>query len=222
VTAPGAVRKRGRAVLWISAAAALVVAAGTAGFFVLESAGNAAPTAFTTPMDVCTLISAEEAGRLLRTSNPPKGKPGLDGEGPTCGWSVSSSGVGLQVQKDSDTVDPWSMTTVTARKLFQSQERFWARRDTVDWWWAEIGAPKPQTARRTPVRRIDGVGEEAFGLELTGPTGRMHSAFVFYRLANLVVRVEYATLADRPSDEDIKQSALKAAQASERALRDAG
>ncbi|WP_188192905.1 serine/threonine-protein kinase [Nonomuraea sp. SYSU D8015] len=222
VTAPGPVRKRGRAVLWISAAAALVVAAGAAGFFVVDGVGDAAPTAFSVPMDVCTLISAEEVGRLLRTSNPPKGQPDSNDIGPKCGWQIAGSGVGLQVQKDSDTVDPWSMTPVAARKLFQNQKRYWSKYDDFDWSWPEIGVKKPQKATRSQVRQMSGVGEEAFGFELLGPTGRMHTAQVYYRLANLVVSVEYTTLADRPSDEDIKQSALKAAQASERTLRDAG
>ena len=77
-------------------------------------------------------------------------------------------------------------------------------------------------AKRTPVRTLTGVGEEAFTFELTGPSGRVHSAHIYYRLANLVVSVEYTTLTTKPTDEDIKQSALKAARASERALRSAG
>jgi hypothetical protein len=173
-------------------------------------------------MDVCTLISAEEVGRMLRVGSPPKALPGSDEVGPKCSWPVPDSGVGLQVQKDSDTVDPWSMTPVTARTLFQSQKRWWAKHDDLEWSWPEIGQKNRTKAERTPLRDIGGIGEEAFCFELTGPTGRLLSAHVYYRLANLVVSVEYATLAERPTDEDIKQSALKAAQASERALRDAG
>ncbi|MFI7700891.1 serine/threonine-protein kinase [Nonomuraea sp. NPDC049480] len=222
VTAPGTVRKRGRAVLWISVAAALAVAVATAGFFVVRSMDGGTPTAFTAPMDVCTLLSAEEAGRLLRTSSPPKGLPSSDEEGPECGWPISGTGVGLQVQKDSDTVDPWSMTPVSAHRLFENQKRTWGKYADLEWSWPEIGVKADQKALRTPLHRIDGLGEEAFGFELKGPTGRMHSAHVFYRLANLVVLVQYTTLAERPSDEDIKQSALRAAQATEQALRNAG
>ncbi|TMR96028.1 serine/threonine-protein kinase [Nonomuraea basaltis] len=224
VTAPGKVKKRGRAVLWISAATALVVAAGTAGFFVLKSLDGGAPAAFTTPMDVCTLISPEEAGRLLRTQSPPKARPGSDEAGPTCGWPITGTGVSLQVQKDSDTVDPWSMTPVTARALFQNQKRYWVKfqNEELDWTLPEIGVKDTRKVKLTPVRQVAGLGEEAFGFELTGPTGRVHTAYVFYRLANLVVKVEYSTLADRPTDEDIKRSALSAAQTSEQALRNAG
>jgi eukaryotic-like serine/threonine-protein kinase len=222
VTGPGQVKRRGRALLWISAVLALVVAAGTAGFFVLKGMDNEVPTAFTVPMDVCTLLGAEDVGRLLRTSSPPKGRPSSDDEGPECGWPLPSTGVGLQVQKDSDTVDPWSMTPVSAHKLFENQKRFWGKYDDLDWSWPEIGVKEEQKAARTPVRRIDGLGEEAFGFELKGPTGRMHSAHVYYRLANLVVYVQYTTLAERPSDTDITQTALKAAQATEQALRNAG
>ncbi|MEV0820234.1 serine/threonine-protein kinase [Nonomuraea rubra] len=220
VTAPRAARRRGRAALWIAAAAVVVLAAaGATGFVLVNRDGGSG--AFTVPMDVCTLISQQEVGRVLLTQRPPAGVPGSDEVGPKCGWPLTGTGVGLQVQKDSDTVDPWSMTEGSARTLFRNQQRYWAKYDTVDWSWPEIGVKQAMRAARTPVRQVTGVGEEAFGFELKGPTGRMISAHVYYRLANLVVSVEYTTLSDKPTDEDIKQAALKAAQASERALRDA-
>ncbi|HEX4817867.1 MAG TPA: serine/threonine-protein kinase [Nonomuraea sp.] len=223
VTAPNRVSRRGRTLLWISAAAALVVAVAAGGFLVLRAgAGGGVPEALTTPMNVCTLLSGEDVGRLLLVGSPPKPRPGSDEVGPKCGWPVPESGVGLQVQKDSDTVDPWSMTPVTARTLFQNQKRWWAKHDELEWSWAEIGVKNSTKVKRTAVRDVGGVGEEAFGFELTGPTGRVLSAYVYYRLANLVVSVEYATINDRRADDDIKRSVLKAAQASEQALRDAG
>ncbi|MEU6710694.1 serine/threonine-protein kinase [Nonomuraea sp. NPDC046802] len=222
VTAPSRVPRRGRVVVWVAAATAVVMVGAVAAFFVLRGQSAGTPAAFTAPMDVCTLISAEEVGRLLRTQNPPKGQPDADDEGPKCGWPIQSTGIGLQVQKDSDTVDPWSMTPASAHTLFENQKRWWDRYDKLQWTWPEIGVKDKRDATRTPVRPVGGVGEEAFGFELKGPTGRMHSAHVYYRLANLVVGVEYSTLAERPTDEDIRQSALRAAQASVQALRDAG
>ncbi|MEV0993669.1 serine/threonine-protein kinase [Nonomuraea sp. NPDC050202] len=224
VTAPHAAGRRGRAALWIAAAAAVVVlaGAGATGFVLMNRDGGGGTGAFTVPMDVCTLIDQQEVGRLLLTQRPPAGRPDSDEVGPKCGWPLTGTGVGLQVQKDSDTVDPWSMTEASARKLFQNQQRYWNKYDSVDWSWPEIGVKQAMRAARTPVRQVTGIGEEAFGFELKGPTGRMISAHVYYRLANLVVSVEYTTLSDKPTDEDIKQAALKAAQASERALRDAG
>ncbi|MFC6370813.1 hypothetical protein, partial [Nonomuraea thailandensis] len=195
--------------------------AGATGFVLMNRDGGGAG-AFTVPMDVCTLMGGQEVGRLLLTQSPPKGVPDSDEIGPKCGWPLAGTGVGLQVQKDSDTVDPWSMTEDSARRLFQNQHRYWTKYDSVDWSWPEIGVKQPMRAVRTPVRQVTGIGEEAFGFELKGPTGRMISALVYYRLANLVVSVEYTTLSDKPTDENIKQAALKAAQASERALRDAG
>nr|SBO94471.1 serine/threonine protein kinase [Nonomuraea gerenzanensis] len=219
VTAP--VKRRGRVALWTAAAAVLVAGAGATGFVLLDRDGGGGAGAFTVPLDVCTLLGQQEVGRLLRTQQPPKGTPDSDEIGPKCGWPLQGTGVGLQVQRDSDTVDPWSMTETSARALFRNQQRYWAKYDSVDWTWPEIGVSKSMRAARTPVRPLTGVGEEAFGFELKGPTGRMVSAHVYYRLANLVVSVEYTTLSDKPTDEDIKQAALKAAQASEQALRDA-
>ncbi|MGW0803094.1 protein kinase domain-containing protein [Nonomuraea sp. NPDC002799] len=221
MTAPSKVHGRGRAAVWIAAGTVVLLAAGATGFFVLRGRDGGAPVAFTAPLDVCTLISGEEVRALLRTQSPPKGQPDSNEVGPKCGWPISGSGVGLQVQKDSDTVDPWSMTPASARTLFESQRRYWSKYDAVDWTWPEIGVKDSRKATRTPLHQITGVGEEAFGFELKGSTGRVHSAHVYYRLANLVVSVEYSTLADRPTDEDVKQSALRAAQASVRALRDA-
>ncbi|WP_344483295.1 protein kinase domain-containing protein [Nonomuraea monospora] len=220
VTAP--VKGRRRAVLWIAAAAVVVLGGAGATGFVLMNRGAGAAGAFTVPMDVCTLIAPQAVGGLLRTQQPPAGKPDSDEAGPKCGWPLQGTGVGLQVQRDSDTVDPWSMTEASARRLFTNQQRYWAKYDTIDWNWPEIGVTKSTRATRTPVRQVAGVGEEAFGFELKGPSGRLVSAHVYYRLANLVVSVEYTTLSDKPTDEDIKQAALKAAQASEQALRDAG
>ncbi|WP_344985339.1 serine/threonine-protein kinase [Nonomuraea helvata] len=223
ITAPGKVGRRGgRAALWIAAVSALILGAGgTTAFLVLRDRADSAPAAFTVPMDVCTLLTRQDVGRLLRMQQPPKGQPSSDDEGPKCGWPVTNTGVDLQVQKDSDTVDPWSMTPVSAHRLFESQKRKWARYGSVDWIWPEIGAKNAQQAKRTPVHQVTGVAEEAFGFELKGSTGRVHSAYVFYRLANLVVAVSYSTLSDKPTDEEIKQTALKAAQASEQVLRNA-
>uniref|UniRef100_UPI0013B43F0A hypothetical protein n=1 Tax=Nonomuraea lactucae TaxID=2249762 RepID=UPI0013B43F0A len=223
-TAPLRSRGRGRTLVWGAAAAALVIAAAAAVFFVVRGGDDGVPAAFTVPMDVCSLLTPEDAGRLLRTQRPPKGQPGSDEVGPTCQWPMRGNGVSLQLQKDSDTPDPWSMTPSSARTLFANQKRYWARFGgaEIDWTWPEIGAGGSLKATLTPVRDIGGVGQEAFAHELKGATGRMHSAYVYYRLANLVVRVEYTTLASRPSDEDIKRNALAAARAIEQALRRAG
>ncbi|TDD17557.1 serine/threonine-protein kinase [Nonomuraea diastatica] len=224
VTAPTKVKRRGGAARWIAiaAAAVVVVAAGTTAFFFLRGEDDGVPSAFTVPMDVCTLLGSQEIGSVLRTQSPPKGRPDADETGPKCAWPLSGSGVGLQVQKDSDTVDPWSMTDASARKLFQNQKRYWARYNEVTWTWPEIGVKDSRQATRTPLRTVGGVGEEAFAFELKGPTGRVHTAHVYYRLANLVVRAEYSTLANKPTDDDVKQAALRVAQASEQALRNAG
>ncbi|YCK40601.1 serine/threonine-protein kinase [Actinomadura sp. ATCC 39365] len=218
-TAPRRVGRRGRPLLlWGAVAAVLVVAAGATGFVVLRD-DDGPPAAFTVPMDVCTLLTPQDVGGLLRTQSPPKAQPDSNEVGPECGWPAAGTGVGLQVQKDSDTVDPWSMTAATARTLFQNQKRYWAKYDQIDWTWPEIGVKTNMRSTRTTVHDLAGLGEEAFAFELKGRTGRVHSAHVYYRIANLVVAVQYATLADKPTDEDVRQAAIKAARASEQALR---
>ncbi|NRQ40641.1 serine/threonine protein kinase [Nonomuraea sp. NN258] len=220
LTAPSRVKRRGRTVAWIAAATALVVAAAAAGFLLLRNRESGTPTAFTAPMDVCALLTSQEAGQLLRTKQPPKPQPDADEVGPSCGWPISgSAGVGLQVQKDSDTRDPWSMTPASAHTLFENQRRYWGKYTSLEWNWPEIGVTKNRAATLTPPRELAGVGEEAFAFELKGPSNRVHTAMIFYRLANLVVKVEYTTLGDRLTDDDVKQTALTAARATEQALR---
>ncbi|MER6945569.1 serine/threonine-protein kinase [Nonomuraea sp. NPDC000554] len=223
LTAPGRVPRRGRAAVWIASASALAVALAATAFFLLRTPGDATPTAFTVPMDVCKLLTQQEVGQLLRTQQPPKPQPSSDELGPKCSWPIQNTGVGVQLQKDSDTPDPWSMTSQGAHTLFDNQKRYWAKYDTIDWTWPEIGAKGRNKASRTPVRALGGLGEEAFAFELSASQGgRIHSAYVYYRLANLVVSVEYTTLANKPTDEDVKQSVLAAARAAEQALRRAG
>ncbi|MCA2226823.1 serine/threonine-protein kinase [Nonomuraea aurantiaca] len=222
LTAPGRVKRRGKAIVWIAAAAVAVLVIAAGATYLVTKNQDKVPEAFSVPMNVCSLLAQAEIGELLNTRQPPKPQPGSDEVGPKCGWPVQGTGVGLQLQKDSDTPDPWSMTPVTAHTLLGNQQRYWAKYDEIDWTWPEIGVKNSLKAKRTPVHALTGIGEEGFAFELTGPSGRVHSAHVYYRLANLVVSVEYTTLATKPTDEDIRQSALKAARASERALRSAG
>jgi hypothetical protein len=222
-TVPSRAGRHRRPLVWAAVAAALAVLATAATLVVvLRDQDDAVPEAFTVPMDICTLLSAEETGELLRTRERPGVKAGTDKDGPTCDWTIPRNGVSVQVQKDSDTPDPWSMTPVTAHTLFENQKRFWAGlggTDDIPWTWAEIGLKEAQKAALTDVRVIGGLGEEAFAQEMKGPDGRVHTAIVSYRLANLVLRVEYTTLAGTPTDEDVKQNALTAARYVEQALR---
>ncbi|MFG1695844.1 serine/threonine-protein kinase [Nonomuraea sp. NPDC049309] len=217
----------GHGKMGVLVAAVVVVAlaaAATTVFLWLRDRDGVAAAGFTTPLDVCKLISEQELSGILVTRNLPEAQPDADDAGPECAWALpqARTGVSVQVQKDSDTVDPWSMTEASARTLFQNQKRWWGRYDSIDWTWPEIGQKTSAKAARTPLRDVPELGDEAFAFELAGPTGQMHSAYVFYRLANLVVAVSYTTLADGPTDAQIQERALRAAQASIRTLRDGG
>lgn len=220
-TAPGRSGK-GRKKLWIPLAAVVVALSATGAFLVVDRE-PAPPEAFTLPIDVCSLVSAKEVGELLKTKQPPKGDPGSDSEGPTCGWELPNYGISVQVQHDSDTPNPWSMTPQSAHQLFVNQERVWDEpNEALRWTWEGIGAGGKNLATSTKSRRVAEHGEEAFAYELKGPDGRVHTAYLCYRLANLVVRVNYTTLANKPTDVSIKDTAVKVATVTEQALRRAG
>ncbi|MET7464595.1 serine/threonine-protein kinase [Nonomuraea sp. NPDC005501] len=225
ITAPRRLPGRRKGLLWGAAAVAVLLAAvGTGAFFLVRQQGDGLPEAFAVPMDACALLPREDVSRLLRLQKPPDGKRSSNQDGPTCGWAIQGRGLGLQLQKDSDTADPWSMTRTSAHTLFENQRVYWGRytHQQIDWTWPEIGAKGFNKATLTPVHAVSGVGEEAFGYELKGSTGRVHSAHIYYRLANLVVRVEYSDLGNRPTDADIRNTALDAARVTEQALRRAG
>lgn len=127
------------------------------------------------------------------------------------------------MQQDSDTPNPWSMTTQSAQRLFVNQERVWIEPiEKVKWTWEGIGTAETLEADSVASRRIQGHGEEAFAYELKGPDGRIHTAYVCYRLANLVVLVNFTTLAAKPTDASIKETAVKVAKLTEQVLRRAG
>lgn len=222
LTAPGRARpprRAGRA-WWVVAAVVAVAVAVSAAVVILAGNGRSAPQAYTLPVDLCSLLTPEEAGALLGMAEPPAGQASNDEEeGPSCAWTRAGTGIALQAQKDSDTPDPWSMTAQSAHTLFANMERYWNDSDEVRWTWEEIGAKGPFTAKITPTRRLAGRGEEAFAFEMTGPGGRAHSSLVYYRIANLVVKVEYTTIGAGPTDERIRRSALTLAELTERALR---
>ncbi|MFI6477860.1 serine/threonine-protein kinase [Nonomuraea sp. NPDC050663] len=212
--------RRTKAAVIVTTAAAVLVAAGVGGYLYLNRA-PAKPTAFTLPVDLCTLLTPEQVGAMLPAKNPPKGVADTDDEGPSCGWTAVNMGLQVQAQKDSDAPSPWAMTPERARSLMIAQDRKWSESKGT-WSWPEIGVGKAQKAAFTKSRWLQGVGEEAFAMEMTGPDGRVHTGRVYYRLANLVVRVDYTTIMTKPTDDDIRQTALRAAKATEQALNRAG
>ncbi|WP_084956922.1 serine/threonine-protein kinase [Thermoactinospora rubra] len=215
-TVPSRRPRRTKLVVALVCAAALLVA-GSVTALTLTGRTPAKPTAYTVPFDVCGLLTGEQTAQLLGTSRTVKPLPGNGEEGPLCGWALPQIGVQVQVQKDSDAPHPWAMTAQRARSLLISQARDAERMEETTWGWPEIGV-KGVKAKRTPVRWFKGLGEEAFAFELAGPDGRVHTAVVFFRAANLVFRVDHTTLLERATDETVKQTGLRAATLVEEAL----
>ncbi|MFD1937964.1 serine/threonine-protein kinase [Nonomuraea mangrovi] len=227
-TVPGVIarpRSRRRWWLWLVPAGAVVVAGAVAAALVFSRGGTAAPTAFTLPVDMCGLLTPSQVGEVLGTGQPPKGVQSVadsdDRLGVSCDWTVSGRGVSVVAQRDSDTPQPWSMTTESARRLMESQRVWIGKYQELQWSWKEIGAKGPFTAKVSKAQPLQGVGEEGYTYELSAQ-GRVHTAVVMYRVANLVIQVEFTTLASRPTDDQVKRTALTVARQSEQALRSGG
>ncbi|MET9343576.1 serine/threonine-protein kinase [Nonomuraea sp. NPDC003804] len=227
LTVPGRLGRPRRGRLWwlLPAGAVVVAGAVAAVLFLWRGGATATPTAFTLPVDLCGLLTPSQVGEALGTGQPPKGTQnvaeGDDSLGVACDWTVNGRGVSLTAQRDSDTPQPWAMTAESAHRLMESQRVWIGKYKELQWSWKEIGAKGPFTAQIGKAQPLQGVGEEAYTYELSAQ-GRVHTAVVMYRVANLVMQVEYTTLASRPTDEQVRESALTIARHTEQALRSGG
>ncbi|GII01067.1 serine/threonine-protein kinase [Planobispora takensis] len=201
--------RRGRALLWAVAEVAAVVAVAGTGLGVAHLTADRAepagpvrlserPGAFATPVDLCGLISADQAGQLL---------PRLKGQGKAtnrggCEWV--SPGVGLTV--DPADADQWGKSPRQAHELFVNRRNGTIPSGQLSWSWPDISAGA-RSARNTGPLPVKPAGEEAFGYDVyeNRRTGRLEQSYVTLRVDNLVVEVGY-TVADGSKDGPAIQS----------------
>ncbi|MBO3752879.1 serine/threonine protein kinase [Streptosporangiaceae bacterium NEAU-GS5] len=208
---------RRRGLLWGLAAAGVAVAA-TAGVLVFQSRAPG-DLVFSVPVNFCDLFEPAEVGQAMRMSTPPKGKADQGG----CEWTQPRTGLSILPHHDSDTPDPWSMTPTSAALLLDGLNRENAKGyEGIEWTWDEIGVTKSQAGNQTPARAVSGFDGGAFGFDRSSKAGRVHTSDVYFRVGNLVVQVEYTTLADQPTDSDIRAVALDAARMAQAGLRTRG
>ncbi|MGC5013169.1 protein kinase domain-containing protein [Streptosporangium sp. DT93] len=196
---PAAGRPRRRTALWIAAevAGVLAVVGITFGVTFLSASGSTAaekkvrlsenPGAFTTPVNVCALIPAATAARLL-PSSPGEGKPTNDGG---CQWAVS--GAGLEVRLSAD--KQWGRSPRQAHELFVNRRNGVIPSGENAWSWPEIQAGL-RSSRSTAPRTVKPVGDEAFGYDVheNRKTGRLEQSYVIVRVDNLVLDVGYSVV----------------------------
>ncbi|ETK32133.1 serine/threonine-protein kinase [Microbispora sp. ATCC PTA-5024] len=198
----------------LGVAAALLVALRPAGDRPVSRPEAASPT-FTKAVDLCRALPAAEVGRLLGTARPPAGRLGLG----DCQWTVTGAGVELSAETDSDTRDPWALTPASARTLLDGLRREYATgpRDGT-WIWYEIGLDTRSPVTVSAAHPVPGVADDAFASDTTTPEGRAQAAVVYFRLGDLVGRLQYADL-DAPSTADLRRRAVEAAGAAADGLR---
>jgi hypothetical protein len=174
-----------------------------------------APPTFTRPVDLCRALAAPDVGRLLGTAAPPAGRAGKA----QCQWTVTGTGIALSAETDSDTPDPWSLTEESARTLLAGLQRQYGSgpRDG-DWIWYQIGLNTRQPIIQSAPRTVQGVADEAFASDVSTPDGKAQATVVFFRLGDLVGRLQYADL-DAASSEDVRRRAVEAAGAAVAGLR---
>ncbi|MFS1297866.1 serine/threonine-protein kinase [Streptosporangium longisporum] len=192
-------RSRRRAVLWAAAEVAAVAAVVGITFgvtFLFASDSTAAeekkavlsesPGVFATPVDVCALIPAAMAGRLLPA--PAEGKPTNDGG---CQWPTS--GAGLEVRLSGD--KQWGKSPRQAHELFVNRRNGVIPSGENAWSWPEIQAGL-RSSRSTAPRTVKPVGDESFGYDVyeNRKTGRLEQSYVVVRVDNLVLDVGYSVV----------------------------
>jgi serine/threonine protein kinase len=214
-TLPRGPRRRG---LWVALAAGTLAVAATTGVLVFQSRTPGDPV-YSVPVNFCDLFDRAEVGQAMRMSSPPKGRQDEGG----CEWTQPKTGLSITPHHDSDTPDPWSMTPASAALLLQGLRRENAKGyNGLEWTWDEIGVTKTQTATQTPARTAAGFGDGAFGFDRASKAGRVHTSGVYFRVGNLVIQVEYTTLSEQPSDDDIRTVALDAARMAQARFRARG
>ncbi|MBG0828183.1 serine/threonine protein kinase [Planomonospora sp. ID67723] len=196
--------RRGRALLWAAAEVAAVAAVIGTTMAVVHLTGDRTaeagpvelsekPGAFATPVDLCTLVTAERVRQLLPALTG-GGKPNNKGG---CEWTTSGKGL---------SVDPagldkqWGKSPRQAHELFVNRRNGTIPTGQIAWSWPEISAGS-RSARNTGPLPVKPVGEESFGYDVyeNRKTGRLEQSYVTLRVDNLVVEVGY-TVVDGTKD----------------------
>ncbi|WP_214107742.1 serine/threonine-protein kinase [Acrocarpospora catenulata] len=160
---------------------------------------------FAQPVDLCTVLSEAEVTALIGTAAPSKKiEKG-------CQWTVDGRGVRIDPETDSDTPDPWALTTESARTLLGGlRRRFDNGLREGQFIWYEIGADRKRQVVLSRPRDLPDVGEEAFATDVSTVDGRIMGGLVYFRLGDLVGKVEYADLGEQTPDQ-IRAAATRAA-----------
>jgi hypothetical protein len=162
---------------------------------------------FTKAVDLCAALPVAEAGRLLGATTAPKARGRTAG----CQWTLTGAGLDLTAETDSDTPDPWSLTSKSAHALLDGlRKQYTTGIRNVDWIWYEIGLDRKTTITRSVATTVADVGDEAFASDLATPEGKVQGTVVYFRLGNLVASLQYADLDARSAD-DVRQRAVTAA-----------
>ncbi|GIH92338.1 serine/threonine-protein kinase [Planobispora siamensis] len=207
--------RRPRFLLWIALGATACVVAAAVWITLTLAGGEADKTAFTQPVDLCSLLTPAQVREITRAPQPPQGRPKDEG----CTWTTADTGIALIPHTDGDTPQPWMMTPQAAQNLLVSQGRDHSQPGSgIPWEWEEIGM-KDLTAVSTAGQPVQGLGEGAFTYDLKSELGQTHTGVVHFRALNLVIEARYSTLSAKPTDADIRDNALKAARWAEAALR---
>ncbi|NJP23645.1 serine/threonine protein kinase [Microbispora sp. SCL1-1] len=208
---------------WYAAGAVALTGVAAAVAVVVLSAGpderpsdpvhRVSPT-FNGAVDLCRALPAGEVRRVLGAAAQPR--PGKT----SCQWTVKGSGIELSAETDSDTPEPWKLDTAAAQTLMEGLRRQYASgpRD-ASWLWYEIGLDSRTQVIETAARDTPDVADEAFAFDLTTPDGKAQAAGVYFRLGDLVLRLQFADL-DVSSPADLRDRAVSAASAAAEGLRE--
>ncbi|WP_237109351.1 hypothetical protein [Nonomuraea sp. MG754425] len=180
---------------------------------------------FPSPVDLCTLLTEDAAGKVVPQARRPKGEyAGLESMG--CRWVRKGVALGLSVRayphESGMAEEPWTHTAAEAHLAFRYLLNGRQRPSRLIIWSAnDIGVDfeHRRSATSTTARPLAGIGEEAFAYSYVDKaTRRENRVFVVFRVGNLILEVDHVAVENSSRAGTLLDRAAGAAKAAAKTL----
>ncbi|MGP3932959.1 protein kinase domain-containing protein [Nonomuraea sp. KM88] len=169
---------------------------------------------FPAPIDLCTLVTAEQAAEIVPGASPRGGTLFKNGDSTGCRWTVEGRGLFVS-EEPFGTVYPemWDSQPVDAHDAYVNLRNHLHGGDKrlIVWTRPSIGVTQRTQSDQTGSTDVPGLGAEALTYDLlVRHQEDVISTTVAYRLSNVLLEVTYTDMKDG-SSERTRERALRAA-----------